>query len=228
MPEVQTVNVHKRRKFMLRDLLKEKGISVYKASKDMGIAYSTLNDLVIEKTNISNTSVDILYRLACYLDYSMEYIYKDSLGGCDNIEEKVSPNVGIWWWTGEKIIGVKVEKEHGKSIDGLIHYSDVENHVTLWKRIVKDNFQENEFKSVYGKGFKSIYRGRVYYDPRIGCYEITCSKHIIDDAAFKTSVVDFYNLSSVRKEFVPLHHYENTRELTGNQAVDEDYFESSF
>ena len=37
---------------MIKDILKSKGLSVYKVSKETNISYSTLNDIVIEKTDI--------------------------------------------------------------------------------------------------------------------------------------------------------------------------------
>ena len=61
---------------MLKQILDERGISVYKLSQGTGIAYSTLNDLVIEKTDIQNTSAATLYRLAKYLDITMELLYE--------------------------------------------------------------------------------------------------------------------------------------------------------
>lgn len=226
---------------MLKDILQRAGLSVYKVSKDTGIAYTTLNDIVIEKTDLKNASAALLYRLSKYLEVSMEYLYEDSLQ--NNIEknidinidkninakqEKYAPLVGIWWWTGHKIIGVSKEKDSGANIDGLIHYSETENHVTLWKKILRENVTEEEFSRQYEKGFKSMYRGRVYYDPRTACYEITCSKNVIDDNDFREEVIKYYHLENTRKEFVALHHYEYIRELTGNAAVDADYYESSF
>jgi len=61
---------------MLSELIKEKNISLYRLSKDTGIPYSTLNDIVIEKTDIQSVSARTLYRLAKYLDLSMETLYK--------------------------------------------------------------------------------------------------------------------------------------------------------
>ena len=47
---------------MLKDVLDSKGLSVYKVAKDTNISYSTLNDIVIEKTDIKKTSSELLYR----------------------------------------------------------------------------------------------------------------------------------------------------------------------
>lgn len=70
---------------MLKDILQERGISVYKLSKDTGISYTTVNDIVIEKTDIKNTSANMLYRLAKYLGLSMETLYEGSEESITNI-----------------------------------------------------------------------------------------------------------------------------------------------
>lgn len=60
---------------MLSDILKEKGKTVYKAAKESNVSYTTLHDIVIEKTDIKKASAETLYRLARYLDMSMEALY---------------------------------------------------------------------------------------------------------------------------------------------------------
>lgn len=57
---------------MLKDILNQKSISLYKAAKETGIAYSTLSDVVLEKTAIDSVAAGTVYRLAKYLDVSME------------------------------------------------------------------------------------------------------------------------------------------------------------
>lgn len=51
-------------------LLKKKGVSVYKVSKDTGISQSTLSDW---KTGRSSPKIDKLKILADYFDVSIEY-----------------------------------------------------------------------------------------------------------------------------------------------------------
>lgn len=63
---------------MLKDILNEQGITVYRLSKDTGIPYSTVIDLVSGKTSIENSSSNVLYRLSKYLKLSMETIYKSN------------------------------------------------------------------------------------------------------------------------------------------------------
>lgn len=68
---------------MLSDILKEKGLSVYKVSKNTGIPYSTVFDLVQGNTQIERTNADCLYRLSKYLDISMERLFLSNKPGND-------------------------------------------------------------------------------------------------------------------------------------------------
>ena len=68
---------------MLKDILNERNESVYSVSKNTGISYSTLSDIVMERTDIRNVQAKQLYRLAKYLDLTMEYLYES--GGSQKI-----------------------------------------------------------------------------------------------------------------------------------------------
>ena len=70
---------------MIRDILEAKGLSVYKVAKDINVSYSTLNDIVIEKTDIKKTSAELLYRLSKYLELSMEKLYTINDDDIENI-----------------------------------------------------------------------------------------------------------------------------------------------
>lgn len=59
---------------MLIDLLNEKKLSVYQCSKLSGIPYTTLLELVNNKTNIEKCTAETVYRLAKILDVDMEYL----------------------------------------------------------------------------------------------------------------------------------------------------------
>lgn len=134
---------------------------------------------------------------------------------------KSSPMIGVWWWTGEKIIGTKTDIKHGVLQGANIQYSDIENHMTLWSKLFKNT-------SDYNRGYKSIERGRVYYDTQTCCYYVICGERIIHDPKFRKAVLDFYNLNDQNVRFNALAHYAYTRELTGNDAVDTDYYTSDF
>jgi len=60
---------------MIKELLSQKGISLYKMSKETGIPYSTLNDLVVGKTLIENVSSKTLHILSKYFELTMEELY---------------------------------------------------------------------------------------------------------------------------------------------------------
>lgn len=59
----------------LKGVLDNKGVSVYRVSKDAGIPYSTLCDLVSGKTDINNANVRTLALLASYLGMTMDDLY---------------------------------------------------------------------------------------------------------------------------------------------------------
>ena len=51
-------------------------------------------------------------------------------------------------------------------------------------------------------------------------YEITCSAKMIHNMEFRKNIVNYYQLSENRYEFVQLNHYYKI-ELTGNPILDE-------
>lgn len=61
----------------LKSLIIEYHVSLYKLSKDTGIPYSTLSDLVAEITPLESTSSGTLYRLAKYFEVSMESLLEN-------------------------------------------------------------------------------------------------------------------------------------------------------
>lgn len=61
---------------MLKDYLKKQNISIYSLSKESGIPYSTLNDLVNGKVDIDNCRVSMLTNLSKVLNLNLDNIYK--------------------------------------------------------------------------------------------------------------------------------------------------------
>lgn len=59
----------------LKEELLTRGVTAYRVSKDAGIPYSTLCDLVNGKTDIDNASVKTLARLSSYLGLTMDALY---------------------------------------------------------------------------------------------------------------------------------------------------------
>ena len=61
---------------MIKELLRQKNISIYKLAAISGIPYSTLNDIVNHKVDISNIRAGIGFKLANILNISMDELYK--------------------------------------------------------------------------------------------------------------------------------------------------------
>ena len=61
---------------MLKELLEQKNMSIYKVAQMSGVPYSTLNDLVNYKVDIENIRAGILYRIAKVLNISMDELYE--------------------------------------------------------------------------------------------------------------------------------------------------------
>ena len=60
---------------MLKDYMKNNGISVYSLSRKSGVPYSTLNDLVNGKVNIESCKVGLLCALSAALRLSLDDTY---------------------------------------------------------------------------------------------------------------------------------------------------------
>ncbi len=57
---------------MIKDLLKERDITVYRLAKDSGIPYATVNDICNGKTRLEKCSAETIYKLAKALKVTME------------------------------------------------------------------------------------------------------------------------------------------------------------
>lgn len=57
---------------MLREMLKNKNMSIYRLAKTSGLPYATVNDLCNEKVQIRKCSAETVYQIARALDMSME------------------------------------------------------------------------------------------------------------------------------------------------------------
>lgn len=61
---------------MLRDLVERYDVSVYRVSKDSGVPYTTLNELINGKKDPAECSVRTLARLAAYFELTLDQFYK--------------------------------------------------------------------------------------------------------------------------------------------------------
>ena len=131
--------------------------------------------------------------------------------------------IGLWWYneSDNSVWGLTKPLDSGVIDGSYTQYSYKDNHLTKWSQVVKDNVTDKDMQaSIIAKGYKSLERGRVIYNNVTQCYEITCSKGIVDDIDFRAAIIDYFNLSGNRYEFVALNHYSKL-ELTGNPALDD-------
>lgn len=63
---------------MLKEILKDKNISVYKLAKESGIPYTTVNEIVLGKKNPKECSVKTISSLANYLNVPQQALFDDS------------------------------------------------------------------------------------------------------------------------------------------------------
>ena len=71
---------------MLRDLIEYMGKSIYAVSKESGVPYTTLNEMVNGKKNIEDCSIRTIAALANYFEMPLEAFYNYLTG--DKIEVK--------------------------------------------------------------------------------------------------------------------------------------------
>lgn len=118
---------------MIKDILEEKGLSVYKVSKETNISYSTLSDIVLEKTDIKKSSAELLYRLSKYLNVSMETLYTSN----DNIINNIYIHN-----SGRNIIVETKQCRHQylgpKNLISLMKINKVEGNVVYVEAVYRD------------------------------------------------------------------------------------------
>ena len=77
---------------MLRDYIAKRGESVYKVSKGSGVAYTTLNELVLGKKLAADCSLKTIRRLASYFQISIDEL----CGVLEGKGEKPAALAGNW------------------------------------------------------------------------------------------------------------------------------------
>ena len=63
----------------LKEILKEKNMSIYRLSKLSGVPYATCNDLVRGETKLTEAKAETVYRIAGALDMKMENLLRPEL-----------------------------------------------------------------------------------------------------------------------------------------------------
>lgn len=57
---------------LIKDIMTEKNITIYRLSKNSGIPYATINDICNNKVNLAKCNAETIYKLARELNVSME------------------------------------------------------------------------------------------------------------------------------------------------------------
>jgi len=71
---------------MMKELLKERDITVYRLAKDSGVPYATVNDICNGKTRLEKCSAETIYKLAKALKVTMETLLEPYLVERDDFE----------------------------------------------------------------------------------------------------------------------------------------------
>ena len=171
----------------------------------------TEDELEIYRLMLEQNSIDVGINI---LD-----LYKEN--NMRLIESHGDGLIGIWWYTlSKEIIGVSKHVDEGVVDNNYIQYDDKDNHSSLWTQVIRNNYKEPNASKIISKGYKAFERGCVIYNILTQCYEITCSSELVNDRQFRHKIVEYFNLKSDRKDFVPLNHYHKY-ELTGNPTLDD-------
>ena len=126
--------------------------------------------------------------------------------------------VGIQWLYNTVIADTK-SLDSGYNDGNFINYDQFKNHATEWRLLVNQYFPE-EANDIIRKGYKSIDRGRVIYNLRTQCYEVTCGQDVFDDLNKRKLIIKTFDLNNCRYDFINLGTHYHIAELTGNPALD--------
>ena len=85
---------------MLKELLKDKNLSMYRLSQLTGIPYSTISDICSGQTDIVNCSAGTVYKIANVLSISMEELIesenKEYRSSFETFKSNVCHRVKTW------------------------------------------------------------------------------------------------------------------------------------
>lgn len=150
-----------------------------------------------------------------------------SVDNCSNMTESYKEGlVAIWWYTDDgNFWDFTKTLDNAENDYGYLQYSTQENHMTLWKKAVTTYVEDKKLQEMFlNKGYKSIERGRVVFNIRTQCYEVICSKELVNNTTFRNACLDHFNLHGNRVDFEDLPHYHKV-ELTGNAFLDSGYYD---
>jgi len=111
--------------------------------------------------------------------------------------------VGIWWIKDNVVIADCKTLDDGYNDGSFINYSETKNHDTEWRKLIKEYFPE-EAEEIISKGYKSLDRGRVVYNLRTQCYEVTCGDNVFTSLAKRRLIIDAFELRDCRYDFIKI------------------------
>lgn len=109
-------------------------------------------------------------------------------------------NVGIWWFYNNKVIGEYCPLSEAIEDRGFMQFSKTRNHITEWESTIRE--QLPEAIDLISKGYRSIERGRVVYDPRAMVYEIICSQAIASDETAISAIAQEFDIADLRYDVI--------------------------
>ena len=71
---------------MIKDILEKKSMSMYRLSKDSGVPYTTIQEIVSGKVSVEKCSAETIYRISKVLDIKMEEILEPFIGQQSSFE----------------------------------------------------------------------------------------------------------------------------------------------
>ena len=165
---------------MLNDIMDQKNITTYALSKNAGIPYSTLSDIVSGKTNIQDVSATVLYKLSQGLGVSMEALYLGKSERTTYYINNSGRNITIY-------AGRKAFTYQGpKNLVGFRNISNIRNNV-----LYIDTYFRNEDGRIYIEedyiDLKDIMIGSEEfldrpYDMIIGLPGMSRTRYLIDNS----------------------------------------------
>ena len=183
---------------MLKELMKNKNLSMYRLSKITNIPYSTISDICLKKTKIEKCSAETIYRLSKALEVSMEDLvgaYCELRTSFENFKSAICHRVKE---DGDISFLIKVlesnvvytyyEREwylESFYLLGMVDYLSRENGIPICKEY--DELREHKFE-------KPIYPASLYT-----VYVVTNNKKVLRDAE-KNAIPEFKRFNIIENE----------------------------
>lgn len=107
------------------------------------------------------------------------------------------PKIGLWWHTGEDLLGVAVPLTKGVKIGSYLNAPFI--HESLWKQMQERKMLEG-YEDADPKKFD---KGWVVYNNNMGKYYVLCeTATLVEDKRFQRLVERNYHLKHVSHEFI--------------------------